>query len=149
MIFPTQNNLKEFIALVISYEGFLAPLLPSTSDFWLESMIDMVEVCRIRVKFKEIDEVDIYKFAACLFLKIATKHEMSDGNKRSAVIMLYFFLIINDKYEVLSDIDPWKFREIAKIAVRYIDEGNLPYNKIEEDIIRLFYDVFEQDENNE
>lgn len=143
MDYPDQKIIATFIALIKERGGFLVDLLPSTSDYWVECMADMVEACRLRVTFGNIDEEAISRFAAALFLKIIMNHEMTDGNKRSAVILAYLFFILNNKDEKIYQVDPWKLRDFAKYVIVEIESGGSSYQETENNLQKMFATLFD------
>lgn len=77
-------------------EAFLAEEgLPGMDDDWVDLMISCSEVCQMAQSYSS--EKDINRVAAHLFYKIVKNHYLVDGNKRSAVVCTYLFLLLNEK----------------------------------------------------
>lgn len=81
--------------------------LPLIDEQWYSEVMSCVEVTQIHPDFV----ADCHRSGASIFYKVNKNHYRIDGNKRSAVISVYLFYIVND-YHLRPR--PAELREFAK-----------------------------------
>ena len=92
IIYLSDYDLKHWASALQGLGVFPMELLPPEflSDGWVKKMLGIIETVKLP-HYKE----DIHHKAAHLFYKIIKNHLLFDGNKRSAVIVVYCFYAIN------------------------------------------------------
>lgn len=93
-VFPEEADLRLFVQLITSTRYKISRYVPATSDFWFETIFDCVSYIKSTAHYES--DSDIYEVIARLLYKIVKRHELGDGNKRSAVIAVYLFCLLND-----------------------------------------------------
>jgi death-on-curing family protein len=81
--------------------------LPAISDDWFVSVCECLEYIESTNQYLSLD---ILEEAARILYKVVKKHDLADSNKRSAVICVYLFCLLND-YVVVY---PTRLKEEAK-----------------------------------
>jgi death-on-curing family protein len=104
--YPDNRWLRWWIDYLKKSNNTLKLKLPLTDDGWDYHMLGLLEL--IQQPYYTPEEV--YHKAAVLFYKIIKDHKYIDGNKRSAVVIVYLFFVINDCM-LLPSIN---LRELAK-----------------------------------
>ena len=107
-VYPDKVILKAFISIIQESSFTIKRYLPSTDEYWYEVIDDTIEYVKNLQSFEE--QNDIYKVSANLLYKIAKRHEMGDGNKRSSVIVTYCFCLVNNHYIR----NPQRLKDLAK-----------------------------------
>lgn len=92
LVFPNKEKIGAFIGFVESAEAsFLADYLPDCNDHWYNTVCGTLE----QVQMPYFNG-QIVNTAAYIFYKLCKNHGLPDGNKRTAVIIMYLFLYEND-----------------------------------------------------
>lgn len=99
LIYPSATVIKSWGELLI-ISGFAPRYLPEISDVWSRQMEDCFQLVKLLP-----DHNDVATAGARLFYKIIKRHERVDGNKRSALICVYLFFLLNDCRLELNDDD--------------------------------------------
>lgn len=107
-IYPTKEDLEHFIAIVIKENISIKKYLPPLDKEWYRVISDSIKYVEHVSHYRE--ETDMFLATAQLLYKVAKRHELGDGNKRSAVIATYLFCVLN--YYVV--IYPQKLKSQAK-----------------------------------
>ena len=124
LLYPDKSLLKMWVSLLNKPTFFLSDYLPLVSESWYILILKNIE--QIQISFYPDD---LYKKGAYLFFKIVENHQYIDSNKRSAVVVIYLFFIVNDK---MFSGDPERIRRLAKDIASRKYCGNQAL--IEEDI---------------
>lgn len=69
---------------------FLSPYLPPIDAGWIDTVLGTMDLLKISF-YRD----DFHHKAAHLFYKICKDHYFVDSNKRSSIIVLYLFCIVN------------------------------------------------------
>ncbi len=90
--YPSERILRFWIASISKpAEGnFLIPYLPEIDEDWYATMCSVFNLIRIPHYPQNFEHQ-----AAHLFYKICKNHYLINSNKRSAVIVLYLFCLLN------------------------------------------------------
>lgn len=116
--YPTRRDLELFVRAILKSGNPIGEFLPSTSGTWLSAVSDCIEYVSSTDGYTP--PATIFEAAARLLYKCVKKHELTDGNKRSAVIAVYLFVSLND-HEVT---DPAELKRIAKGVARTKGRAN-------------------------
>lgn len=106
MVFPDRDILRDWVNLLHEQPSFLRNHLPEMDERWIEEIGSIID----RVRFPYFKD-DIHHKAAHIFYKVIKNHTLSDGNKRSAVIVLYIVYLLND-YILMTR--PMALRSLAR-----------------------------------
>lgn len=104
--YPDKSLLKVWVRLLSKPAFFLSDYLPLIGGSWYALVLKNIE--QIQISFYPDD---LYKKGAYLFFKIVENHQHLDSNKRSAVVVIYLFFIVNDR---MFSGDPEEIRKLAK-----------------------------------
>lgn len=107
-VYIDKDFLKLFVSVLNEGEYPIKKYLPHIDEEWY----DMVSECMNHFKNSSAyeQELSIYEMAAKILYKIAKRHELGDGNKRSAVIAVFCFCLVNE----CAVISPQKLKQLAK-----------------------------------
>lgn len=106
-IFPDENDLRIFVEILQKGNYAITKYLPPISEDWFS----VVSACIAYVR--DTSTYEPCSFVGCcsrLLYKIAKRHELGDGNKRSSVIGVYLFCLLNN-YRIT---DPTTLKQQAK-----------------------------------
>lgn len=106
--YPNSDVLKFFILFIKESNFPIIEYLPHTNKEWFEVISGCIDYVHHISSYHE--DSSIYEPSARILYKITKKHELGDGNKRSAVICVYLFCILNG----YSITDPAKLKNLAK-----------------------------------
>lgn len=112
MLYPERSDLEIFIRVITNDKYTISTYLPKISTDWYDVVCDCLDYVRTTSLYTQ--SLSIHDCAARLLYKIAKRHELADGNKRSAVITVYLFYMLND-YMV---VEPENLKEEARRAAR-------------------------------
>lgn len=110
--YPERTDLEVFVRIITDDKYTISAYLPKISKDWYEVVCDCLDYVRTTSAYTS--SLNIHDCAARLLYKIAKRHELADGNKRSAVITVFLFYMLND-YVVQ---EPEKLKEEARRAAR-------------------------------
>lgn len=105
---PRKAEFQDFIEVLQEGDYTVGKYLPRIDDNWYEVIASCVGYVAETSHYDE--EATFMDICARLLYKIAKRHELGDGNKRSSVIALYLFCLINDYYII----DPAVIKQLAK-----------------------------------
>jgi len=110
--YPNEAAFRLFIDLISREDSKhkIKKYLPHINDEWYKIITDCMYYIQYTSQYER--EQSCPELAAKILYKIAKRHELGDGNKRSAVIGVYLFALIND-YLIG---DPQKLKIQAKRA---------------------------------
>lgn len=94
-IYPSKTDLQNFIEILKEENYSVKKYLPPTSEKWYETVSNCIQYVESTSHYENLSFVEI---CARILYKVAKRHELGDGNKRSAVIAVYLFCILNDHY---------------------------------------------------
>ncbi len=107
-VYPSRTDLELFVGAILKGHNPIEKFLPSTGEAWLSTVSDCIAYVAATDDYAAPGS--FLDAAARLLYKCVKKHELADGNKRSAVIAVYLFALLND-YEVKN---PEDLKRIAK-----------------------------------
>ncbi len=100
MIYPTERDFRWFVGELQNEEYSISRFLPAVSDDWYVSVGECVGYLNATSRFSDND---VCQEASRILYKIVKKHDFVDSNKRSAVISVYLFCLLNG-YAVLDPV---------------------------------------------
>ena len=107
-LYPNKDSFKLFIEIIITRKFHVIKYLPHIDEEWYRIISECVDYVRHTANYESCKTVE--EAAARLLYKVAKRHELGDGNKRSAVIVVYLFCILNN----FSITSPQKLKIQAK-----------------------------------
>ncbi|MEX0910477.1 MAG: type II toxin-antitoxin system death-on-curing family toxin [Candidatus Paceibacterota bacterium] len=93
VLYPSLKSLKLWIGNLEGENPVLKLSLPTIDEQWYERVIDILDMVQMSYY-----ESNIHDKAAIIFYKIIKTHNYIDGNKRSSIIVVYLFYLINGYY---------------------------------------------------
>ncbi len=96
-IYPNKKDLKQFIEIIREEKYDIEKYLPSTDEAWYKIISECIEYVEHTSQY-DLHSATLHDASARLLYKVAKRHELGDGNKRSAVIVVYIFYILNDHF---------------------------------------------------
>ncbi len=88
--YPTANDLELWFDIIQRNQEF-GPYLPAIDDGWIDSIQSDLALCAMHPDGQRLSSA-----SARLFYRIIKNHHFVDGNKRSAVLMLFMLLDFNE-----------------------------------------------------
>ncbi len=111
-IYPDKKDLELFVEIIRDKKFSIIRYLPYTNKEWFQVISDCIKYVENTSHYEP--NLSIYEASSRLLYKVAKKHELGDGNKRSAVIAVHLFCVVNDCF-----IDnPQKLKLQAKRAAK-------------------------------
>lgn len=104
----TRENLKNFIEIIQEGDYKIKKYLPSIAEDWYTIVYDCIRYVEQTSHYENLNSLS--EILSRLLYKIAKRHELGDGNKRSAVIVAYLTCVINDHIMMY----PQKVKYLAK-----------------------------------
>ena len=95
IIYPDKVLIEYWLEILRSENYTLKTKLPITDENWFLVVGDTIE----RIKIKYID--GIHSKASHLFFYINKNHNFIDGNKRTTIVIIYLFYLVNE-YTITS-----------------------------------------------
>src|SRR5665213_4418943 len=93
-VYPTRTDLEEFVRILQTNKFRVSKYLPHIDEEWFDIIDDCIRYTEHIAQYE--GEKSFHDCCARLLYKVAKRHELHDGNKRSAVIAVFIFAIIND-----------------------------------------------------
>jgi len=94
--YPDEEDFRIFIDLILNGNYSIKKYLPNIDDEWYKIIVDCIEYIRHTSYYE--DHLDLYDIASKILYKVAKRHELGDGNKRSGVMAVVIFCLVNDYY---------------------------------------------------
>lgn len=126
LLYPSQDLLEFWINL-LKRDRPLGLVLPQIDENWYLQVLEITE----RVQYS-YSSPELHQKAAELFYNICKAHAYIDGNKRSSIVVVYLFYILNDHF-ILNRLD---VRQLAKSVAR--SKGRKNHDQWIEKIIKRF-----------
>lgn len=114
--YPVQDDLRKFVSILRQGDHEISHHLPSTSEYWFEALADMIRYVGDTEEHAGV--LNLHEVAARLMYKVVKRHKFDDGNKRSAVIGVFLFLLLNDANIASPDLLIREARRIARTRGR-------------------------------
>ena len=103
--FPDRRQIEWWLNHLKSADPLLKLKLPHIDEKWYDDVCNIV----MRLQFPFMTK-DLHALAAHLFYNIDKRHDVIDGNKRSSIVMVYLFYLVNGHLLLKSA----KVKELAK-----------------------------------
>ena len=87
------RDILEWWVTYLQESGDINLSLPEINDFWYEQSLGVIE----RTKFSYVNE-SLHDKAAEIFYNVIKAHNLFDGNKRTGILLVYLFYLINGYY---------------------------------------------------
>jgi death-on-curing family protein len=129
IFYPTQKVLELWVKLLRDENSSLELSLPNIDEEWYQKMMDVVT----RAK-NSYYPAELHLRAAELFYNTNKAHNFLDGNKRSSILIVYLFYVINDRY-ITSHLD---IRKMAKSLAK--SHGRSQHDRWIEKLRKCFED---------
>lgn len=120
IVYPTREQLRWWIEDLKGEDALLRLSLPLVDNDWYERVLEIIGLVQM-----PLYNTDLHKKAAIIFYKIAKAHNYIDGNKRSSIVVLYLFYLINRHYILSSSANDIK--SLAKKVAR--SRGRVRYDR--------------------
>lgn len=121
--YPTEEDFKQFVVILREGKYTVAKYLPPINRNWFITVMDCIKYVHATSGYE--GELTIQQMSARILYKVTKKHELGDGNKRTAVISVVLFCIMNDWYIT----QPSKLKDLAKRIAK-------TKGRVNEDIIK-------------
>lgn len=95
-IFPNRKDIEFFVDLIQKGNYSIKKYLPKIDENWFAAISD--EMMYIEQTCMYEPNLEVHEILAKIIYKVAKRHELSDGNKRTSVIAAYLFCLLNDYY---------------------------------------------------
>lgn len=90
IIYPDREDFQWWIEHLKSGDPLLKMKLPDVDEEWYQDMCSTVDRLQLPCY-----EHELHIIAARLFYKVCKHHYRIDGNKRSAIVVIYLFYLMN------------------------------------------------------
>lgn len=107
--YPSKEDFETFIDILQEGNYKIKKYLPPINKEWYEVVSGCVQYIEHTSHYEKLSFAEI---CARLLYKVAKRHELGDGNKRSSVMAVFLFCLVND-YHVYS---PAIIKQLAKRA---------------------------------
>lgn len=91
LVYPSRRDIELWLELLQSEDINLGLKLPVVDKEWINEILSIIERCRF-----PYFSGSIHNRAANIFYKIVKNHNYIDSNKRSGIVILYLFYLVND-----------------------------------------------------
>lgn len=91
--YPDTEDLRQFTEILTENNFAISKYLPPLSTDWYVAVMDCIEYVQSTAQY---EENDIYEESAKLLYKVVKKHELADSNKRSSIMAVVLFCLLND-----------------------------------------------------
>jgi len=135
-IYPQELDLRIFVEIITNKKYEVSKYLPAISEEWFKVVFNCINYVQTTSQYDTKN--DFHSCCARLLYKVAKRHELSDGNKRSAVIAVYLFAILND-YNVS---DPQELKVQARRAAK--SKGRNNEDMLKRRIAEVLVDIIEK-----
>lgn len=93
-VYPTRTDLEDFVRILQTNKFRVSKYLPHIDEEWFDIIDDCVRYVENTARYE--GGRNFHDCCARLLYKVAKRHELHDGNKRSAVITIFIFAVLND-----------------------------------------------------
>jgi hypothetical protein len=90
IVYPNRRQLEAWISDLSGSDPLLKLSLPMTDAKWYDDILGLVDLIQLPGYRKEV-----HCQAANLFYKVIKDHTLIDGNKRSGIVVVYLFYLVN------------------------------------------------------
>lgn len=141
-IYPNEDDLRYFISLITGTGYRIKKYLPKVSDEWYKKVSECIEYVEHTSEYE--GEKSIEEISARLLYKIAKRHELGDGNKRSAVICVFIFCLLNNYYIINPQIHKDQAKRAASTKGRTNEEA---MKKKISDVLKSNMEILPEEKN--
>ncbi len=92
-IYPTEDDFRLFVKILQEGEYTINKYLPAISEDWFKSVSECTEYVR---QTSSYTQHTFHEECARILYKVTKKHELADSNKRSALMSVILFCLVND-----------------------------------------------------
>ena len=92
--YPSREDLQAFVQIISERKYRVSRYLPTVNEEWFDVVYDCIAYVQSTADYET--EQGFHDCCARLLYKIVKRHELGDGNKRSAVIAVFLFCLLND-----------------------------------------------------
>lgn len=125
--YPVRKDIEDWIEFLKETNKVFRLALPTTDEQWYACVLEVIE--RVRYSYSPNT---LHRRAAELFYNINKAHNYVDGNKRTSILIVYLFYVLNDRIIVKrADV-----RDLAKSVAR--SHGRERHDQWIDKIERLF-----------
>lgn len=114
--YPSLSDFRTFIHIISREEFAIAAYLPPITEQWYAMVSEITSYVEHTSTYET--DTDFYDCCARIMYKVAKRHELRDGNKRSSVICVYLFCIVNDYVIVHPELLKKLAKRVAKTKGR-------------------------------
>lgn len=114
-IYPTEEDFRIFITSLREDDWAIKKYLPPTTKQWFRLVPECIKYVEDTSHYENLS---FSKICARILYKVAKRHELEDGNKRSAVIAVYLFCLLNDCHIDNPKVVKQQARRVAKTKGR-------------------------------
>ncbi|MBC7981661.1 type II toxin-antitoxin system death-on-curing family toxin [Candidatus Parcubacteria bacterium] len=108
IVYLKEKDFRDIIHILQNGKFDMKKYLPPVGERWYKVVTECSDYVTSTSHYE--GEANFYDICARLLYKIVKKHELHDGNKRTAVISVYLFCLMND-YLILN---PEDIKKLAK-----------------------------------
>lgn len=138
VIVPSVEEVEAFL-LACKKQGIKSFDYPTIDDRWRKSIDTALQQAEMSLRYGD----SFFLAAGKLFCKINMGHKLIDGNKRTSIITVVFFLFVNDYFLSVQREDLKEFAKkiaqrrnsmferAAEDACKFISENTIPLAELE------------------
>jgi len=119
-IFPSKDNFKIFIEVVKETNHSIEKYLPPINADWYNIVSESIEYIQSTYLYEQ--NKNIHVVLSRILYKLAKKHELGDGNKRTTIIAVVLTSIINDYFVLSPEKLKYLVKRVAKTKGRINEE---------------------------
>lgn len=94
-VYPDESDFRSFVGIIKASNFRIKKYLPPIDDKWYEVISECVQYVHTTEHYEDLSFIEV---CARILYKVAKRHELGDGNKRSSVMAVYVFCLLNDYY---------------------------------------------------
>ncbi|MFZ4500246.1 MAG: type II toxin-antitoxin system death-on-curing family toxin [Minisyncoccia bacterium] len=119
-VYPEKEDIELFVQVLREGKYTINKYLPRTDARWFTVVSECIDYVRHTSSYE--NDCTLHEVAARILYKIAKRHELEDGNKRSAVIGVYLFIVVNDHYMIYPNGVKYQAKRVAATKGRVNEE---------------------------
>ncbi|MCB9820598.1 type II toxin-antitoxin system death-on-curing family toxin [Candidatus Nomurabacteria bacterium] len=125
IIYPNEEDFRIFINILQQGDYSIKKYLPHIDENWYDIVVTQMNYVKNTSYYEDLN---IYEVCSKILYKITKKHELGDGNKRSGVICVVLFCLVNNFYIT----KPSELKNLARKIAK--TRGRKNENKIRKNI---------------
>ncbi len=119
-IYPEKEDLKIFIDVLKSGQYTISKYIPETNNDWFDCIFDCIRYIKETHHYQH--NPSVHNIASRILYKVVKRHELGDGNKRSGVIVVYIFYLLNNFAIINPEELKRQAKRIARTRGRFFEE---------------------------